>query len=44
MRWFTDDYEDEYNEIVYEEEKEEEVEEADLYFDVPLPYRPYQIK
>ena len=42
MRWFGDEYDEAYDELVYEKEKDEEEEENDetaMYFDVPLPYR-----
>lgn len=46
MKWFKDEWDELFDEIVYsdEEELEEEEEEAAMYFDVPIPYRPIQIK
>lgn len=46
MRWFTDDWEERYAELLYDlsddEEEQEEDDESAMYFDVPHPYRPIQ--
>lgn len=45
MYWFNDEWEDAYDEFIYEddldiEEEDEEDDPSALYFDVELPYRP----
>lgn len=45
MRWFNDEWEDAYDEFIYDddldiEEEEEEDDPSAMYFDVELPYRP----
>ena len=44
MNWFQDEFDEAYNELIYEPEKNEDEEEDEtaMYFDVPLPYRPIQ--
>jgi hypothetical protein len=45
MYW-NDEWDEAYDDLVYrpEDEEEEEEDENAMYFDVPLPYRPIQIK
>lgn len=48
MYWYKDEWDDAYDDIVYDneydvDEEEEEYDESAMYFDVPLPYRPIQL-
>lgn len=46
MYWYKDEWDDAYDEVVYDNENDEDEEEYDesaMYFDVPLPYRPIQL-
>jgi hypothetical protein len=47
MKWYQDEFDEDYDELIYGSNEDEEDEEelmAAEFFDVPLPYRPVQPK